>query len=120
MDSPKPGSARASGPCLIHAVEPLENARLVFFRDADAGVGHLDHDLFRSVGVLQLADLQLDLAAVLRVAYGIGQQIQQNLAQLVFIRFDKQLLGNVGMERNPFFSATVAIVSMIDPQKEAK
>ena len=67
-------AAHGTGAGLIHAVEAFENMRLMFLRDADAGV--FDGQANLSVGV---ADGDLDPAAGTVVFDGIFAEIADNL-----------------------------------------
>ena len=92
---PQAGSSGTAGPRFVHPVKTLENARQIFFRDADPRIADDDANLLVFPAFAQNCDIDADSAAFLRVTDRIGQQVHENLPQPVFIPFHKQVVGNV-------------------------
>ena len=93
-------AARRAGAPLIHAIKTIEDAALVFRRNAGAAVAHFDEHL--RVGNAQL---NINAPSVRRIGDGVGDQVDDGLTQQAAINACENGGGRMAGEALIFFQA---------------
>ena len=98
--SPSPAPPAFSSPRGVDAIEPLENVRQVFGRDANPGVG--DDDAHPGINARGLRSTDRGRRELDRVI----EQVERPPAELILVAPDPARNGPARLERQPFASAT--------------